>query len=106
MQNYTSTLYNRSLSWNNLALDYVRTELSSSNESIDRRPLLQARVGKNFTDASHPLDDPPAIVCLKRGTETRLVKEENPVERRNSRPLVKKRKIVFDSGDLDGMLGG
>jgi len=105
-KNYTGTCFDRPPSWNNLVVDYVCKELSSSNDDIDRRPLLRARVGEGSMDVSHPLDHPPAIVCLKRGTEPHLVKEEIPVERRNSRPLVKKRKIVFDSGDLDSMLGG
>jgi hypothetical protein len=92
--------------WNRLAADYIRAELRSSSEDIDRRPLLQIRLGLEATALSHRLDDPSAIVCLKRGTEPQVVKEEVPVERQNSRPLVKRRKIVFDSGDLDGMLGG
>lgn len=106
MQSYKGAHYNRPMSWNNLSLDYFRRELSSSSEDIDRRPLLQARVGEEFTDASHSLDDPLAIVCLKRGTGPPLIKEEAPVESRSPRPLIKKRKIVFDSGDLDGMIGG
>jgi hypothetical protein len=92
--------------WNRLAADYIRAELRSSSEEIDRRPLLQIRLGAEVTALSHRLDDPSDIVCLKRGTESHVVKEEVPVERQSSRPLVKRRKIVFDSGDLDGMLGG
>jgi hypothetical protein len=52
------------------------------------------------------MDDPSAIVCLKRGVAPHLVKGDVPQEQRKSRPPIKKRKIVFDSGDLGGMLGG
>jgi hypothetical protein len=92
--------------WNRLAADYMRAELRSSSEEIDRRPLLQIRLGAEVTALSHRLDDPSDIVCLKHGAESHVVKEEVPMERRDPRPLVKRRKIVFDSGDLDGMLGG
>jgi hypothetical protein len=106
MVKYASCFFTRSLSWNHLAADYVRNEIKSSDEDIDRRPLLQVSVGVESTDVSHRLDDPPAIVCLKRGTEPQLAKKETPVEQRSSRPMFKKRKIVFGSGDLNGMLGG
>jgi hypothetical protein len=52
------------------------------------------------------MDDPSAIICLKRGGAPNLVKGDITREQRKSRPPIKKRKIVFDSGDLGGMLGG
>jgi len=104
MENYTS--YVKPISWSHQVADYVRAELKSSNEDVDRRPLFQIRLGVEPTALSHRLDDPSAMVCLKRGTEPHVVKKEVPEERRDTRPPVKRRKIVFDSGDLDGMLGG
>jgi hypothetical protein len=106
MVKYASCFFTRSLSWNRLVADYVRNELKLSDEDIDLRPLLQVRVGVESTDVSHQLEDPSAMVCLKRGIEPHIAKKEAPVEQRSSRPVFKKRKIVFDSGDLDGMLGG
>jgi hypothetical protein len=106
MVKYASCFFTRSLSWNRLVADYVRNEVKSSDEDLDRRPLLQVRVGVESTDVSHRLEDPSAIVCLKRGTEPQLAKKEAPVEQRSSRPVFKKRKIVFDSSDLNDMLGG
>jgi hypothetical protein len=102
----SNTSYVKPISWNHLVADYIRTELKSSKEDIDRRPLLQIRLGVEPTAISHQLDDPSAIVCLKRGTEPHAVKKGVSVERRDTRPIVKRRKIVFDSGDLGGMLGG
>ena len=104
MENYTS--YVKPISWNHLVADYIRTELKSSNKNIDCRPLLRIRVGVEPTAISHRLDDPSAIVCLKRGTESCAIKKEVPAERRDTHPQVKRRKIVCDSGDLGGMLGG
>jgi hypothetical protein len=107
-EKYESAFCNMPGSWSHLVADYIRNELKSSKEEIDRRPLLHVRVGSEPGDHphSHRLDDPSAIVCLKRGIEPQIAKKEDPVEQRSSRPMFKKRKIVFDSGDLDGMLGG
>jgi len=106
MGTYGGNFFTRPPSWTQLVAEYVRNELKSSSEDLDRRPHLQVCVGREPTDLSHRMDDPSAIVCLKRGVAPHLVKGDVPQEQRKSRPPIKKRKIVFDSGDLGGMLGG
>jgi hypothetical protein len=68
-EKYESAFCNMPGSWSHLVADYIRNELKSSKEEIDRRPLLHVRVGSEPGDHphSHRLDDPSAIVCLKRG---------------------------------------
>jgi hypothetical protein len=94
------------VSWNYVVTDFLGTKLNYSNNDVDRRSTLQVCMGAAQPSPTVWMDRPSAVICLKRSDEPHAVEDKVTVEHQDTRRPVKKRKIVLDSGDLNGMIGG
>jgi hypothetical protein len=98
------------LSWNNVVSDYFNSRIPASNDPIDLRPVLNAKIRRGGSQGLRLNTRGGDMVCLQRCTETippGQQPEEQPATSSTTsaaRPPMKKRKLMTNSTALEDMM--
>ena len=104
--------YGSLLHWNNLVSDYFNSRISASNDPIDQRPILNAKIRRGGSQGLRFNTKGGDMVCLQRCADTppsdQLQKEPLPTTSTSTksaaRPAMKKRKLMTNSSALEDMM--
>lgn len=95
--------------WDDAVADYLHGQAAKSEDPLDGRPVLRV-VARDNDSGWKRLVDLDRVVCLKRvwGREAvgQVGGEREVVGSGGGRPVVKKRRMMFDGADLSEMMAG
>lgn len=96
--------------WDDAVADYLHARAAKSADPLDGRPTLRVVV-REHDHGLKRLMDLDRVVCLKRvrggeGREAEGDEGREVVEGGGARPVVKKRRMVFDGAGLGEMMAG